>query len=358
MHVLEKTIRSIKPLDKSYLELAQKRLDSLTKPPGSLGQLEEIAKRIVAIKEDLRPAVAEKVIITMAGDHGITEEGVSAYPQEVTRQMVYTFVRGGAAINVLARHSGARVEVVDMGVAGEFERALPISRRKVASGTKNFAKGPAMTRAEAIHAIENGIAAVTEIKEAGLDVVGTGDMGIGNTTPSSAMAAVFLGLTVREVTGKGAGLDDEALLHKIRIIEKGIAVNKPDPDDPIDVLSKVGGFEIGGIAGVVLGAASLRIPILVDGLISTAGAFLAYRLCPAVKEYLFSAHSSVEAGQGKMLAKMGLSPLLHLNMRLGEGTGAALAMGLIDASIKILNEMATFESAGVSEKAENTGARA
>jgi len=249
------------------------------------------------------------------------------------------------------------VEVVDMGVAGAFEKDLPLMNKKVAHGTKNFARGPAMTRGEAVQAIENGIKTVMEIKEAGLDVVGTGDMGIGNTTPYSAMAAVFLGIPVGEVTGKGAGLDDEALRHKIHIIEKGIAVNRPDPKDPVDVLSKVGGFEIGGIAGVVLGAASMRIPILVDGLISTAGAFLAYQICPAVKEYMFSAHSSVEAGQGKMLAKMGLHPLLHLNMRLGEGTGAALAINLVDASVKILNEMATFESAGVSEKTENAEAR-
>lgn len=357
MHLLEKTIHAIKPLDKSYFEKAQKKLDSLTKPLGSLGRLEELAKRLVAIKEDLRPPVEEKVIITMAGDHGIIEEGVSAYPQEVTRQMVLNFVRGGAAINVLARHSGASVRVVDMGVAGAFEKDLPIMNKKVAHGTKNFVRGPAMTRGEAVQSIENGIRAVIEIKEEGLDVVGTGDMGIGNTTPSSALASVFLGIPVCEVTGKGTGLDDEALLHKMKVIEKGISVNRPDPKDPIDVLSKVGGFEIGGIAGVVLGAASMRIPVLVDGLISTAGAFLAYQLCPTVKEYMFSAHSSVEAGQGKMLAKMGLHPLLHLNMRLGEGTGAALAMGLIDASIEILNEMATFESAGVSEKAENAEAK-
>lgn len=357
MHLLEKTITSIKPLDKTYFAKAQKKLDSLTKPLGSLGQLEEIAKKIVAIKEDLRPVVEEKVIITMAGDHGITEEGVSAYPQEVTRQMVYNFVRGGAAINVLARHSGARVEVVDMGVVGHFEKDLPVMNKKVAQGTKNFVKGPAMTRGEAVQSIENGIKAVMEIREGGLDVVGTGDMGIGNTTPSSAMAAVFLGIPVCEVTGRGAGLDDQALRHKIKIIEKGIAVNNPDPKDPIDVLSKVGGFEIGGIAGVVLGAAGMRIPILIDGLISTAGAFLAYHICPTVKEYMLSAHSSVEAGQGKMLAKMGLHPLLHLNMRLGEGTGGALAMGLIDVSVKILNEMATFESAGVSEKTENAAVK-
>jgi len=350
VEILHKTIGAIKPLDRHFFTTAQKRLDILTKPKGSLGSLEEIAARMVAITQHERPSVKVKAIITMAGDHGVAAEGVSAFPQEVTRQMVYNFVGGGAAINVLARHVGAQVSVVDMGVIGDFESNLPVIRLKVAHGTANLAKGPAMTREQAVHALENGIQLVHDLKKKGLDIVGTGDMGIANTTPSSAIAAAFLGCPAREVTGRGTGIDDEGLRRKSAVIDAGIALNKPDPKDPVDVLAKVGGFEIGGIAGVILGAASMRIPVVIDGLISTAGAFIAYHLCPAVAEYMFAAHASVEVGQGKMLAQMGLHPILNLNMRLGEGTGAALAIGIIESAVKILNEMATFESAGVSDK--------
>ncbi|MDP8262085.1 MAG: nicotinate-nucleotide--dimethylbenzimidazole phosphoribosyltransferase [Candidatus Ancaeobacter aquaticus] len=348
MELITKTIASIAPVKQSFLDSAQKRLDSLTKPQGSLGLLEDIAKKIVAITENEQPRLENKVIVTMAGDHGVVVEGVSAFPQEVTPQMVYNFVSGGAAINVLARHVGADVKVVDMGVNTDFDTSLAIINKKVAYGTKNFTEGPAMSKDEAVQSIERGIEVVYELKQNGLDIVGTGDMGIGNTTPSSAIAAVFLNCPVEQVTGRGTGIDDDALKNKIRVIEKGISVNSPDRDDPLDVLAKVGGFEIGGIAGVVLGAASLKIPVMVDGLISAAGAYIAFKLCPMVKDYIFAAHKSVEIGQSKIIKDMGLEPILDFDMRLGEGTGAALSMGIVDAATKILNDMATFGDAGVS----------
>ncbi|MBU0478856.1 nicotinate-nucleotide--dimethylbenzimidazole phosphoribosyltransferase [bacterium] len=354
MDKIKQVISRIKPLDSKLMDEAQRRLDSLTKPRGSLGRLEEFAKQIVGITGSLKPEFGNKVIFTMAGDHGVVEEGVSAFPQEVTPQMVYNFLREGAGINVLARHVGAKVIVIDMGVAAEIRNPKSEIRnfmdKKVGFGTKNMTKGTAMTREEAVKSIENGIEVFMERKKHGIDILGTGDMGIGNTTPSSAVIAAFSGIEVEKVTGRGTGISDEAFENKVRVIKKALDINKPNPEDPIDVLAKVGGFEIGGLCGCVLGAAASNTPVVIDGLISTAGALIAYELCPQVKDYIFAAHKSVEAGHQYMLSRMNLNPILDLNMRLGEGTGAALGISVIEAGIKILNEMATFEDAGVSEE--------
>jgi nicotinate-nucleotide--dimethylbenzimidazole phosphoribosyltransferase len=353
MDLLKNTAMAIKPVSEEWYAAAQKHLDNLTKPPGSLGRLEEFARRLVAITENRKPSLDKKVIFTLAGDHGVVAEGVSAYPKEVTPQMVFNFLRGGAGINVLARHAGSEIVVVDIGVDHDFGEVEGLLNMKVMKGTRNFAKGPAMTRDEAMKCVESGIELANGYAKKGYRIIGTGDMGIGNTTPSSAIASVLTGTPVSEVTGKGTGISDEALLRKIKVIEDAIRLNKPDPKDAIDVLSKVGGTEIGGIAGVILGAASNRIPVIIDGFISTAGALVAYTIEPAVGDYMFAAHNSVEKGHRVMLERMGLTPIVDLGLRLGEGTGAALAMLMIEAGLKIYKEMATFQEAGVSDEIVN-----
>ena len=349
MELLDRTLAKIRPVDEDFLAKAQAKLDNKTKPLGSLGRLEEMARRFAAIKESLAPETGKKVIYTFAGDHGIVEEGVSAFPKEVTPQMVLNFLRGGAGVNVLARHVGAEVRVVDVGVDFDFEPAAGLIISKVARGTRNFAKGSAMTREEALAAIGVGITLANEAKAEGIAMLGTGEMGIGNTSPSSAIIAALSRCTVREVTHRGTGINDQALEHKIAVIEAGLLLNRPDPEDPLDVLTKVGGLEIAAIAGLVLGAAANRIPVVVDGFISTAGALIAYEMHPQVSDYIFAAHSSVEIGHRMMLERIGAQPILDLQLRLGEGTGAALAMGLIEAGVKVLKEMATFAEAGVAE---------
>jgi nicotinate-nucleotide--dimethylbenzimidazole phosphoribosyltransferase len=350
MDRMNHTVASIKPLDERAMAEARRRQDNLTKPQGSLGQLESLSIQVAGIKGNPMPRIFHKVIFTLTGDHGITQEGVSAYPSEVTPQMVYNFLRGGAGINVLARHVGARVVVADLGVASVLERHPDLKDKKVAMGTQNMAKGPAMSREEAIHSIEAGIELMEEELPRGIDIVGTGDMGIGNTTPSSAITAILTGADVMAVTGKGTGLGDEGLKRKVNIIQKALDVNRPDPKDPIDVLSKVGGFEIGGIVGVILAGAKNRIPVVIDGFISGAAALIATSLSPQVKPYLIASHQSAEKGHKVLLEYLGLKPLLNLGLCLGEGTGAALGIFLVEASLKILNEMSTFAEAGVSEK--------
>jgi nicotinate-nucleotide--dimethylbenzimidazole phosphoribosyltransferase len=300
----------------------------------------------------MKPEVARRLIVIMAGDHGVTAEGVSAYPKEVTGQMIYNFLNGGAGINAVSRTVGAEVVVVDIGVACDLDQIPPYGKffsRRIKSGTDNMAAGPAMSREDAIRAVETGIDLAVQLSD-GFDILGTGDMGIGNTTPSSAIIATLTGASVSEVTGKGTGIEEGQFAHKVRIIQQALDVNRPNPKDGIDVLSKVGGFEIGGIAGLILGAASMRKPVLVDGLISTAGALIAHSLAPNSADYMISAHLSVEQGHRHALDLLGKKPLLDLNMRLGEGTGAALAMTVVDASIRTLTEMATFEEAAVSGK--------
>jgi len=346
---LKQRLSSIQPIKEEFLCRAQDRLNKLTKPLGSLGQMEEIAKRYVAIVENLSPKVDIKIIYTFAGDHGVVAEGVSAYPKEVTPQMVYNFLRRGAGINVLARHVGAEVVVVDIGVDHEFQPVEGLMIRKVARGTKNIARGPAMSREQALHALFVGLEMADHAREQNANLVGTGDMGIGNTTPSSAILATLTGLPVNQVTHRGTGIDDATLEQKIRTIEKAIACNQPDPKDPLDVLAKVGGLEIAGIAGLIIGCAAHRVPVVVDGFISTAGAMIAVSLNPEIKGYLFASHQSVEVGHRIMWEYIGQKPILNLSLRLGEGTGAALAMSIIEAAVKILNEMATFTAAGVSQ---------
>jgi len=345
---LEQVILGVKPLDEAAMAAARARQDTLTKPLGSLGRLEELSVRLAGIKGEPVPRIVQKAIVTMVSDHGVTAEGVSAYPQAVTAQMVQNFLRGKAAINVLAKHVGARVVFVDMGVASSIEPHPALVSRRIAHGTRNMASGPAMTRDQAVESIMVGIDVVGKEVKRGLDIVGTGDMGIGNTTASSAITAAITGEPVAKVTGPGAGLDDAHLALKVQRIETALRVNRPDPGDPIDVLSKVGGFEIGGLSGVILGAAMHRVPVVVDGFISGAAALLAVGLCPTAREYLIPSHMSVEIGHGAILRYLGLRPLLDLEMRLGEGTGAALGIFLAEAAARLLSDMATFSEAGVS----------
>lgn len=348
MSLLARTVAAIRPPDEAVMRAARERQDSLTKPPGSLGRLEELAVKVAGITGQVKPRLNRMAVFVMAADHGVVEEGVSLYPQEVTVQMVANFLQGGAGINVLARHVGARVIVMDVGVKGET-RAL---RKKIAPGTANMARGPAMTREQAVAAVEAGIQVVEAELAAGLDLAATGDMGIGNTTASSAVCAALTGEPVEAVTGRGTGLDDAGLAHKRAVIARALEVNRPDPRDPLDVLAKVGGFEIGAIAGVILACAARRIPVVIDGFISGAGALVAKGLAPLSREYMFAGHLSAEPGHALLLKHLGLEPLLNLNMRLGEGTGACLGMSLVAAACKIQSEMATFAEAGVSQAEE------
>ncbi len=352
---LDATLRGVVSTNSKFAEQAQQRLDSLTKPQGSLGRLEEFAKQLVAITENQMPELDKKAVFTFAGDHGVAEEGVSAFPKEVTGQMVFNFLNGGAGINVLARHAGAEVVVVDIGVDCDFSglKNIPLAIKKVVYGTKNMKKGPAMTRDEAQKCIDVGIELADDYAKKGYRIFGTGDMGIANTTPSSAIAAVFTGKPVEDITGRGTGIDDDSWKNKVQVIKDAISLNKPDPSDPIDVLSKIGGSEIGGIAGLIIGAAANRIPVIIDGFISTAGALIAYEIEPKTKEYMFAAHNSQEIGHKALLERIGLRPILDLDLRLGEGTGAALAMMVIEAGLKIYKEMATFEEAAVATKGSN-----
>ena len=353
MSFLEKNIQNIKPPDAGVYAAAKERLRNQARPAGSLGMLEDVAARLAGIFGTLDVRLEKKRVVVCAGDHGICAEGVSLFPSEVTSQMVCNFVKGGASINVIARHAGADVTVADLGVDGEFDPDLPICHKKIRKGTSNFAKGSAMTRDEAERSIEAGIQSVEELlTDAPIHLLAPGDMGIGNTTPSTAIIAVYSGLPVPQLTGRGAGLTDDGLDQKITAIENGLALNKPDPGDPMDVLAKVGGFEIGGIAGLVIGAAAHGIPVVCDGFISTAGALIACELAPGSRDYLFASHNSAEAGHRFMLDHLKLAPLLDLKLRLGEGTGAALAMELMDAATRMLSEIKTFEEVAIEDAQE------
>ena len=348
MSEFPKLLELISAPDPSAGVLVQRRLDQLTKPTGSLGRLEELARRLAEISGRCPPEVAHPVIFTLAGDHGVVEEGVSAYPQVVTAQMVENFLRGGAAINVLARHAGARVVVADLGVAGPLGDHAALRSLKIGAGTRNMSRGPAMTRVEAQAAVEAGVRLVDSERQRGLDLIGTGEMGIGNTTAASAIVAAFTGAPVEAVTGPGTGLDEAGRRRKVQAIERAFLVNRPDPDDALDVLAKVGGFEIAGLAGVVLAGAARRIPVVVDGFIASAAALAAVRMAPAARHCLLASHRSAEPGHRHALGALGLDPYLDLGMRLGEGTGAALCIDLARAAVKLMTEMATFESARVS----------
>ena len=347
MSKIERAVQGIGDLDQRAMAAARERLDQLTKPPGSLGVLEELAVQLAGISGNPMPAARDKVVVVMAGDHGVVEEGVSAFPSEVTPQMVYNFIRGGAGINVLARQAGARVIVVDLGVAAEINHPGLINR-KVRYGTGNIAREPAMSREEAVRAVVAGIEVAEEEIKNGAEILATGDMGIGNTTPSSAILAAFSGLPVRRVVGRGTGVDDRRLELKVRAIERALELHRPDPRDPLDVLSKVGGLEIAGLAGVILGAAAARRPVVIDGFISGAAALVAGRMEPKAIKYMIASHVSQEPGHRIIMEMLDLKPMLQMKMRLGEGTGAALAFHLIEAATRIIREMATFADAGVS----------
>jgi len=350
--LLSNTIEMIKPLDEGAIAEARSRQDLLTKPQGSLGRLEELSIQLAGIQGKPIPQVRHKAVITMVGDHGVVAEGVSAYPREVTAQMVCNFLNGGAGVNVLAHQVGARVVVVDMGVAVELEPSSRLMSRKVALGTQNMCLCPAMTVEQAVTAIESGIEVVGAEVAKGLDIVGTGDMGIGNTTASSAICAAMTGKAAAEVVGRGTGIDDKQLEHKVDVVSRALALNHPDPRQPLDVLAKVGGFEIGGLVGVMLAAAAYRVPVVIDGFISGAAALIAIALAPRLRHFLIAAHVSAEAGHRLLLRHLGLKPLLDLDMRLGEGTGAVLGIFLAEAAAKILAEMSTFAEAGVSERSK------
>ncbi len=350
--LLSSIIEMIKPLDREAIAAARARQDQLTKPQGSLGRLEELSIQLAGIQGKPIPQIRHKAIITMAADHGVVAEGVSAFPQQVTTQMVYNFLGGGAGINVISRRIGARIIVVDMGVAAELGAHPQLLARKVAPGTSNMALGPAMTGEQAVRAIETGIEVVTAEVAKGLDIVGTGDMGIGNTTASSAICAAITGSSAAEVTGSGTGIAGRQLAHKVAVIDRALAVNRPYPEQPLSVLATVGGFEIGGLVGVMLGAAAHRIPVVIDGFISGAAALIATALSPGLGDFLIAAHLSAEAGHRRLLEHLGLKPLLDLDLRLGEGTGAALGIFLSETAAGILAEMATFAEAGVSARSE------
>ncbi len=348
--LVDQTIAAIGPLDAEAVAAAEARQAVLTKPPGSLGRLESLSVQLAGIFAQPIPHVAGKAVIVVAGDHGVAAEGVSAYPAEVTPQMVFNFLAGGAAINALAGHAGAEITVIDAGVAVDLDPHPGLTIAKVGHGAANIARGPAMSRSDAIQCLEIGINAANRSADAGANLIAGGDMGIGNTTPSAAITAAVTGADVATVTGRGTGVDDAALEAKIATIRHALEVNHPDGQDGLDVLAKVGGFEIGVLAGVMLGAASRNCAVVVDGFISGAAALVAWRLCPDIAQRYIAAHRSVEPGHNVGLSAMGLAPLLDMEMRLGEGTGAALAMHIVEAAAKCLAEMATFAEAGVSDR--------
>jgi len=350
--LLDRTLASIGLLDAAAMRAAEARQALLTKPTGALGRLEALSVQLAGIAGEPTPSFPDKVVAVMAGDHGVTAEGISAYPAEVTPGMVANFSAGGAAINVLSRQVGARVIVTDVGVAADISALKHVRHRKIRMGTANMAQGPAMTYDEALLAIGIGIELVEEAVAEGASMFATGEMGIGNTTAASAVIAALTGRPAAQVTGRGTGIAEDMLPHKVAVVEKALAVNQPDAADPVDVLAKVGGLEIAALTGVVVGAAAKRRPVVMDGFISSAAVLAAVRMCYAVGDYIMPSHVSVEMGHLVVMNELGLTPLFDLQMRLGEGTGAVLAMSILDAAAGTLAEMATFESAGVANKSE------
>jgi nicotinate-nucleotide--dimethylbenzimidazole phosphoribosyltransferase len=349
MTLLEKTCAAITAIDHETAVAAQHLLDGKTKPRRSLGRLEDLACKVAAIQRNPRPPLPTKAIVVMAGDHGVTQEGVSAYPPEVTWQMLLNFARGGAAINVLARQAAARLIVVDMGVNGPVESIPGVLSRRIAPGTRNFTRGPAMTVEQTVLALEHGITIAQELASTGVDLLGIGEMGIGNTTAATALVAAFTGRPALEITGRGTGIDDDAFARKVAAIERGLTMHPPSDKSALQILVALGGFEIAGLAGVVLGAAARGIPVLLDGFIASTAALCAARLAPRAADYVIASHRSVEIGHKVVLEALGCEPLFDFSMRLGEGTGAALAMHMVDAALHVLHEMATFESAQVTD---------
>ncbi|HSN15291.1 MAG TPA: nicotinate-nucleotide--dimethylbenzimidazole phosphoribosyltransferase [Anaeromyxobacteraceae bacterium] len=348
MSLLQTTLAAIRAPDADAATAAQRKLDGKTKPLGSLGRLEELASAFAGIRRTAVPELPVKAMVLMAGDHGVADEGVSAFPQAVTAQMVANFASGGAAINVISRQVGARLMVVDVGVKEKLPPLPGVRDARVMNGTRNFTKGPAMTREETVKALEVGIGVANELADAGVTLIGIGEMGIANSTPAAALTAAFTGRPVAEVTGRGTGIDDATLRHKVEVIERALRLHA-DATEPLDVLARLGGLEIAGLAGVVLGAAARAVPVLTDGVIATSGALAAAKLCPAAAGAILASHRSVEIGHRLQLEALGKKALFDFDLRLGEGTGAALAMGIVDASVRILREMASFDDAGVSK---------
>lgn len=350
MKKLTDVLSTIRPTSASAQAAARARQERLTKPTDSLGRLETLAIQMVGIRGAVDVSLQHKIIVVMAADHGVAANNVSAYPQAVTGQMVRNFLNGGAAINVLADQVGAQLLIVDMGVATDLPTHRHLIHRSIGRGTADMTRGPAMGHTQAVRAIETGIELVNHNAIVDLDLLGTGEMGIGNTTAAAAIAAAITGSPVGELVGRGTGVDDQGLARKVAAVEQALTINRPNPKDAIDVLAKVGGFEIGGLVGAILGAAARGCPVVVDGFITTAAAMLAVCLAPQVKPYFIASHRSQERGHGQMLAWLELEPLLDLDLRLGEGSGAALAMPLIEAACRLLTEMATFDAANVSER--------
>lgn len=347
IQAIEEAAGKISPPDKQAMLRAEQRLNSLTKPPGSLGRLEGLAVRLAGISGVEQPAYGQRTVVVMAADHGVCSEGVSAFPQEVTLQMAHNFLSGGAAVNVLARQGGANVKLVDIGIGGELSHPDLIDR-KIRRGTANMAQGPAMSREEAMRAILAGVEVAQEAVKSGTEIFITGEMGIGNTTASAAILCALEGVSAEAAVGRGTGIDDAKLLHKIAVVEQALLINSPDPQDALDVLSKVGGLEIAGLTGLILGAAAARVPVVLDGFISGAAALVAKAIEPEAAAYMIASHVSGEQGHKLMLEALGLEALLDLGLRLGEGTGGVLCLHLIEAACRIMREMATFESAGIS----------
>lgn len=346
----ESDLFSIEPISSSHVEQAIQRQSILTKPAGSLGRLEDIACQIAGIQRSDTPSIAEKWVVVAAADHGVVEEGISAYPQAVTAQMVANFLVGGAAINALAAQSSAKVKVVDAGVANDIPGdTTNLTVAKLANGTDNFVYGPAMSHSQAGEILRRGYELALELADQGADLVALGEMGIGNTTAASAITSVMLGESPKKVTGHGTGIDEVTRLKKAYVVSQAIKVNSPDPSKPVDVLAKIGGFEIGYLAGMMLGAAKSRTLVVLDGFISTSAALIAAAINPTVTQYMLASHQSVEPGHILAIEHLGLQPAFDLNMRLGEASGAALSIPIIESAVRVHNEMATFEQAAVSE---------
>lgn len=349
--LLDRTCDAIQAVPNDLLSAAQHKIDNKTKPQGALGQLESLAIQMCLIQKNLSPRIDNKALIVFAADHGVTEEGVSAFPPEVTAQMVLNFLGGSAAINVLCRHNDIKIHIVDMGVNAELEPHPELIDKKIRRGTRNFALDQAMTREEAIQALEAGISCFFDAHaQTPMQILGLGEMGIGNTTCASAMISAATGIDPEEATGRGTGVDDTGFRKKVDVIRKALDFHKPDAQDGLDILCKVGGFEVAGIAGAALAAASEGVAVVLDGIISTAAGLVAYLIRPEISGYLISGHRSVEIGQAAALAQMNLEPVVDLNLRLGEGTGAALTIDIVSAACRIMREMASFEEAGVSDR--------
>ncbi|MBA1335448.1 MAG: Nicotinate-nucleotide--dimethylbenzimidazole phosphoribosyltransferase [Firmicutes bacterium] len=349
MELFKEVSSGIRPLDQEKMKAARARVDNLTKPVGSLGRLEDIAVQLSGITGEMFSQVDRKTLIVMAADNGVYDEGVAAYPQEVTGIIARCMIQGIAGVSVFARLWGVNLNVIDVGIKGE-EELKGVENRKIMHGTGNMVKGPAMSREQAVKAIETGIQAVFEAVEGGSGIIATGEVGIGNTTTSSAVLSVLENVSPREVTGRGAGLDDMGLEQKIRTIEKAIEINEPDREDVVDVLSKVGGLDIAGMVGIYLGAAYKRVPVVIDGFISSVAALAACRLNPLAHGYMFPSHRSAEKAGDLVMERLGFKPYLDMQMRLGEGSGAIIAMQIIEAAARMMQDMKTFDEIGIARQ--------